>query len=495
MGRKGRVCRVRMRRLLFSGIFFLAGLGVLSAEEVDYEETLSLKDGTAEWNVAVSFFDTRNISLENRYLASSLPLKIYTTILNYQTHIFSEEERLKYAEKIIENARQTVLKEAADLRKSFDDLDFEVFKPSILNARQTKEWDLLQKRDELNKKIRFLTEFKPQDIEINPERAIVVLRESDSSELFAPVTDKQKQFAEEKKADLLIFGQLEEMAGYMYYRVGAYSSVLDRIVFEAEGGGSPDIIEGQIAGHLNDLITVIVGHEWADLTVSVLPITASIQIGEKYSGSGVYRNNSIVPGTYVMTIEAPGYVGEEVELVLNPKETKTLSVALIRNTVPPVVVNTYPPGADIYLSSLWVGATPFLVENGGLNEPLMLKKDGYLDLVSALTPDGNTNLDFVLKSTAFNRDEYLKQKRKDFYFNIAGLAISIPMTLLSSGYQTRFLNSIPDATEDNAVQRQQIIFGYKSMAMLFTVSIVLDAMMAAGLIIDMIDYIKVYDNM
>ena len=303
----------------------------------------------------------------------------------------------------------------------------------------------------------------------------------------------QRAIAE--KADLLIFGQLEEMAGYIYYRVGAYSSILDRIVFEVEGGGSPDIIEGQIIEHLNDLITVVIGHEWADLTVAVLPITASIQIGEKYSGSGVFRNNSIEPGTYVMTVEAPGYIGEEVELVLNPKETKTLSVALIRNTVPPVVINNYPPGADGYLSSRWVGATPFLVENGGLNEPLMLKKDGYLDLVSALTPSGNTNLDFVMKSTAFNRDEYLKQKRKDFYFNIAGLAISIPMTLLSSGYQTRFLNSIPDATEDNAVQRQQIIFGYKAMTMLFTVGIVLDAMMAAGLIIDMIDYIKVYDNM
>lgn len=486
---------MRVRRLLFLGIFSLMCAGALFAEETDYVETLSLKDGTAEWNVAVSFFDTQNISLENRYLASSLPLKIYTTLLNYQTHIFSDEERMKYAEKIIENARQTILKEAADLRKSFDELDFEVFKSSILNARQTKEWELLQKRDELNKKIRFLEEFKPEDIKINPERTIVVLRESDSSELFAPVIDKQKQFAEEKKADLLIFGQLEEMAGYIYYRVGAYSSILDRIVFEVEGGGSPDIIEGQIIEHLNDLITVVIGHEWADLTVAVLPITASIQIGEKYSGSGVFRNNSIEPGTYVMTVEAPGYIGEEVELVLNPKETKTLSVALIRNTVPPVVINTYPPGADVYLSSLWVGATPFLVENGGLNEPLMLKKDGYLDLVSALTPSGNTNLDFVMKSTAFNRDEYLKQKRKDFYFNIAGLAISIPMTLLSSGYQTRFLNSIPDATEDNAVQRQQIIFGYKAMTMLFTVGIVLDAMMAAGLIIDMIDYIKVYDNM
>ena len=195
---------MRMRRLLFLGIFSLMCAGALFAEETDYVETLSLKDGTAEWNVAVSFFDTQNISLENRYLASSLPLKIYTTLLNYQTHIFSDEERMKYAEKIIENARQTILKEAADLRKSFDELDFEVFKSSILNARQTKEWELLQKRDELNKKIRFLAEFKPEDIKINPERTIVVLRESDSSELFAPVIDKQKQFAEEKKADLLI---------------------------------------------------------------------------------------------------------------------------------------------------------------------------------------------------------------------------------------------------------------------------------------------------
>ena len=119
---------MRVRRLLFLGIFSLMCAGALFAEETDYVETLSLKDGTAEWNVAVSFFDTQNISLENRYLASSLPLKIYTTLLNYQTHIFSDEERMKYAEKIIENARQTILKEAADLRKSFDELDFEVFK-------------------------------------------------------------------------------------------------------------------------------------------------------------------------------------------------------------------------------------------------------------------------------------------------------------------------------------------------------------------------------
>lgn len=476
---------------LFLSLVFSASL--FAAEE-NYIETLNLKDSATDWNVAVSYFSTQNISLENQYLASSLPLKIYTTILNYQTHTLSAEERAGYAAEIIDNARQTLLKEASDLRKSFDEFDFETVDSVALQTRQTKQWELLQKRETLDKKFLYLKEFSPAEMNIAEERNIVVLRESDSQELCAPVKDKWKQFATEKKADLLIFGRLEEMAGYIYYRIAAYSAVLDKMVFEAEGGGSPDKIESQVDLHIRDLITVVIGHPWTDFTVSVMPVTASIQIGTEYSGSGVYRNNSMKPGTYIMTVEAPGYVGEEIELVLNPKETKTLSVALIRNPVPPVVVNTFPPGADVYLSSLWVGATPFLIENGGIDEPLMLKKEGYLDLVSSLNPESGNKMDFVLKSTAYDIDSYMKSKRKDFYFNIAGLALSIPMAILSSGYQTRFLNSIPEATEDNAVQRQQIIFGYKAMTTVLSVSIVLNAIMATGLIVDMIDYVKVYDS-
>lgn len=485
---------MKYRFPVLSLVFFLVLSGPLFAAEENYIETLNLKDNSTEWNIAVSFFSTQNISIENRYLASSLPLKIYTTLLNYQTHTLSEEERLRYAEKVIDNARQTLLKESAELRKSFDEFDFDVSVSASAQTRQTKEWELLQKWETLNGKFQYLKDFSPSDMEIAEERKIVLLRESDSGELFTPVGDKLKQFASEKKADLLVFGRLEEMAGYIYYRIAAYSTILDKTVFDAEGGGAPDKIEDQVSEHLKDLITVVVGYPWTDFTVSVMPVTASIRIGDDYSGSGVYRNNSMKPGTYTMTVEAPGYIGEEVELVLNPKETKTLSVSLIRNPVPPVVINTFPSGADVYLSSLWVGTTPFLIENGGVNEPLMLKRDGYLDLVSALNPESGNKMDFVLKSSAFDLDGYMNSKRKDFYFNIAGLALSIPLTILANGYQTRFLNSIPEATEDNAVQRQQIIFGYKAMATVFSVSIVLNAIMATGLIVDMIDYVKVYDS-
>ena len=78
----------------------------------------------------------------------------------------------------------------------------------------------------------------------------------------------------------------------------------------------------QVSEHLKDLITVVVGYPWTDFTVSAMPVTASIRIGDDYSGSGVYRNNSMKPGTYIMTVEAPGYIGEEIEIVLNPKETR-----------------------------------------------------------------------------------------------------------------------------------------------------------------------------
>lgn len=482
------------RVFAFCAVFFLACGFSLFAAKKDVAESFNLKEESTDWNVAVFFFSTQNISLENRYLASSLPLKIYTALLDYQTHTLSTEERLCYAEKIIDSARQGLLKEASEWRQSLDNFDFEVEASASLPTRQKKEWELLQKGETLNEKFQYLREVSPSDLDIAEEKKIVLLRESDSQELFSPIKDKWDRFAADKKADLLVFGGLEEMAGYIYYRIAAYSSILNKLVFEVEGGGAPDKIEQQVDEHLKDLITVAVGSPWSDFTVTAMPVTASIRIGDLYRGSGVYRNNQMPPGTYTMTVEAPGYIGEEIELILNPKETQTLSVALIRNPVPPVVINTVPPGADVYLSSLWVGATPFLVENGGVNEPLMLKKEGYLDFVSALNPSAQNELNFVLRSSAFDIDSYMKSKRRDFYFNIAGLALSIPLTILTNGYQTRFLNSIPEATESNAVQRQQIIFGYKAMATVFSVSIVLNAIMATGLIVDMIDYVKVYDS-
>lgn len=469
---------------------------LLAKKKVDYIETLSLKETRKEWSIGVAFFSTENISLENQYLASSIPLKIFTTLLEYENHLLSPEEKIKYGERIIQQTQENLSKEAAELQKSLDLLDFEGMKKSIENPRRTKEWDILQKWEELDQKNQFLKDFSVEEIQFDHQRTIKMIQEGEGQQLLRPVVaNRQRQVAKDKDADLLIYGQMEELAGYIYYRIYGYNYILDKIVFDVEGGGTPENMEDQVAEQLKDLITVVVGHSWSNLVIDATPMTASIKIDDFASGTGVYRNNSIEPGRYTLMVEAPGYIGEEIELILKPKETKTLTVALIRNTAPPMVINTFPPNADLYISSLWVGATPFLVEKGGVEEPIMVKKKGYLDLVSVLNPQEGGHMDFVLKSTAFNREDYLKQKRMDFYFNIAGLAVSIPMAILAGGYRDRFLNSIPEPTSTNAVQRQELIFGYKAMNTIFSVSIVLNIMMATGLIVDMIDYIKVYDSM
>ncbi len=462
-----------------------------------FKDVVELKDSFKSWNVIITSFAYENLSLENVYLAQTLPLKIASVLKGYDKHVLSVKEKLGYANIIINGEVLKVRQNIDKLNRDIHKLDLKDYELSLEDKHSDEELSLYKKLEKERKRFKLLSSYNPSDIVFPVEKDIVYLESSSQfSKLFSPVSDMYGDFLKKNSADLLITGSLSEMAGYLYYRIEVFSRPLDRTILVLEGGGSPETLSSQIDGNIDDLISVVLGRKWCSVVVKTNPITANINIGDKYFGTGIYRNDNLLPGKYIVSVDAPGYLEEIIEIDVGFKENKEFEVVLVKDKAPAILINSFPSGADIYLSSLWVGKTPMLISNGGVEEPFLIRASGYADFVDVLNPKV-TNMDIVLNSMNFDFNSYIKDKREDFYVSLAGLMFALPISILSYGFYDYYQKDLVDKknlVNSNNREFQRLTSTMYGINSVFVGSAILASSMVVALVIDMIDYVKVYDE-
>lgn len=135
------------------------------------------------------------------------------------------------------------------------------------------------------------------------------------------------------------------------------------------------------------------------LSVTTVPIGASVYLNQKWVGKTPYENRGLPAGEYQLAIKQDGYKDytESVKIILN--KTKTISKKLVANKISTennsgrIRIITKPAGASVYLNGGFVGSTPY--ENNKLltgSYKILIKKTGYIDI--------NKNMD--IKSNKLN---------------------------------------------------------------------------------------------
>ncbi len=248
---------------------------------------------------------------------------------------------------------------------------------------------------------------------------------------------------------------------------------------------------------------MVLGRPWASLFLETFPLSATIAFNDGANGVGIINRIYIDPATYLVRLNAPGFIAEEVEVILQPNEEASFSLRMQTDIASPVVLQSFPSGADVYLSSEWKGKTPLLLENAGVSEPFVVRKDNFSDYYGSIEDIENSILNFELHSSRFVNEDLFELKRKDMYNSITMLVVGVPFFLFGFAYDEKW-KAIQDTDfpANNPIlgnRFQQSYFNISttrnSLALLSQSGIAVFGIGIVNMFVDMIEYVAVYDKM
>ncbi len=384
------------------------------------------KDTTAEdvWNVKIYPLTGHNLSPEYTYLLHSIPLSLKDSLEDIKTHIFKSDERnmwlKKKRAKRIEEERRTL----SGLYRKRDLLFFSGTPPD-------------EKLDEIN-----------VAIANTKDNILQIEKEKDGSPEITPVikaefVDKRivsEEIPDLKGIDQAVYGTLETIDRWIYlsitvynYSTGEKQEVFGDLI-------DPENISKTITEAAVELSREVSGTDPPVLMVTGIPQDSFFSIE---GGSRTYLTDSPVtdlnPGNYTLTIHKKGYVDEKREIVLKSGERTEVTYSLTKEKTGFAVINTFPSGADLYVDSVWMGRTPFLLEDPVYPSYIQAVKDNYVGMSYMLSnEEADKNINLILSPAKIDKDKILERRRKTFYNSLGSFIVSLAVPAISYGLSSDY---------------------------------------------------------
>ncbi len=441
-------------------------------------------DSRKSWSAAFTALTPHDLPPEEQYLAFSIPLLLKNQLASVLKHTFSDEEMLAYQKQIISLELGTLYKSLAQLRQQRDEALFA--SPQDPKAAAAAEKKLTEALD----RIRWLEELDPALVKVEREKPIAVKEGTGVGNLFDPPSYSQYQYAVQIDTDLMIGGTASDVQGYILMDLWAYSATLQKIIYTFRDAAKPEEIYSSLEEAGKGLVGAMLGREWAALTILPDPPQCTVTIDGDSMGEGKVQSAYLTPGKHIVEVTAPGYESAEVVTTLAAFEDQSIPVSLVKRELPKVSISTIPPGASVYLDSVWMGTTPLVLELPPLRSRLQLDLDGYYSVPMSLGPASPPELAISLQRDVASRTALQTQARDRFYTALGFFALSLPIPLFSYSYRNDYLldtTRFPAGTPagDGAAVLEQV-FKYGTWG---------GAAVSAGLftwmIIDLVKYITI----
>ncbi|MBN1523509.1 MAG: hypothetical protein JW904_03395 [Spirochaetales bacterium] len=385
-------------------------------------------DPKIAWSVAITEFQGSNISQENQYLLASLPALLQERIAVIPTHTLAKEEITAYQKWIVYTEIQKVAESLNQLQKKQDEQIF-------LNKKEYELDKLNQEfetqREILRNKITQLRAMDPSLIAVPGLKELV--QPEDSGRLLASPPYSPLQYAVQKDIDLLVTGSVEEIQGYLYLEIKVFHRFLEKPVYSFHDAGTREELAAFMQDAVPDIIFTILGREWAGLFIDVDPAFCYIKINNELAGMGTLDHHFLLPGEISLEIIAPGYKGIMQSIVLTARETERIEITLEKTDTQALLVESLPPGADVYFNALWIGKSPLIMERPAILSRLLFMADGFNPTSFRIGPESGRNIMVPLVNLKVDWQSIKESKRDRFFGALACLVLSMPVPIFSYG--------------------------------------------------------------
>ena len=440
----------RMTRvgLACAALLFAAGVPG-EAQEQDTPPVVT--DPRGSYVVGFAELSAVQLPAEYRYIATSLPRLLVESFDSGAdsgvSHIYSAVERASYAESLIDHQAEVALRALSSTVRQRDELLFD--KGATADQRERAEQAVTSARATLSA----LELLDPSELELESEKPLEfwsgralgrLLDAVPVDDELVPDADGLDEVARSADLDLLIWGVVEEIQGYLKVDFYAYSPYGAEIDLDAAGtvalpsdiGQEAEIISGEIAAAL-------LGRPWGSVHVETNVNDAAITVDGHLIGFRQASARYLSPGEVVIEVTANGYRTERQTIAVTDRQTTEIVFQMEPVVRRVVRIESAPAGADVYADSVWVGQSPLALSVS--DDPLVvrLRRDGYLESRFVLTSDSPDRVARALLPGSLIWADEIAQKRDGFYRSMTWFVLSVPVTMMLNGVYLSVQSAFP----------------------------------------------------
>ncbi len=435
--------RGAIRGLMLLSALVLAG-GVVASPAAGSEWPPA--DDIQEYRVGFAELAGENLPAEERYLTRVLPLMLYSELEEVPVRRLSAAEREVRGARVLEEERAEGVDDFRAAVRRRDSLLFE--RDVEADDYRGPEREMADARERLLA-IRL---FDPSLVAVPQEIPMVFWGEHQESRLL-PVADPG-EIADEENLDAVVTGSIEYDAGYVIVTIELYESATGqrhRAAYTiARAGDIPD--EAPILAR--EMQPVLMGRGSGHLVVEPSVSSASVQVDGELRGFGRLSLPYLEPGSYEVTVTAPGYRTEERTVVLGEGDEKRVSIELERHDRRTIRVDSEPPGAHLYVGGEWKGRTPLEVELPAGPRRAELRAPGFSTkrfVLDQALPDEVTH---TLVGEDKDLGQHFEERRRGFYRSLGWFAASVPVPVLARGAMERYDVFFEGTGQDDRLQQR-----------------------------------------
>jgi hypothetical protein len=399
-------------------------------------------DDEPGWTLGVAAFSGEALSPDNLYLLHSIPLQLRQSLETVRTHYFTPEEKLGYRQAVIRRAVRKQGEKLETLRRERDALFFKEPDTGKLAAGQA-EYDLKIRRavEELNE----LRAISPDAVAFPDSKDVrFASGEREQALLPAPLHSPLRA-ALQTPVNLLVWGRVEQVQGFLYFEVRVLDAALQRETFSYSDAVDRDELPAVIGQVTEALKREVWGRDWAGLSVQASPPQASIYLDGTLVGTGQARLDFVVPGEREVRVELDGYAPQTRRVSLQSYSLFELTVELEGLDRPQIGLVSEPPGALVYRGSTRLGETPLAIPEPDSPDRFLLRREGFRDQALYLGGGAGERLEVALIPEAVDPLQRQNHARDRFYTAFGLFALSIPVPIFCWGFVNDYLVGVQNA--------------------------------------------------
>ncbi|MFP4426281.1 MAG: PEGA domain-containing protein [Spirochaetaceae bacterium] len=417
----------------------------MGAQEPPLEEQLTAEelpeDNREAWRVEIVGIRTDPSDRELVGVATGIPRVLVDALEPVETHQLSLAERHAIARGLLEEQLREALRRRNELQNELDGLPFS---EEGEFARREEERALLQDIREIEDRIARIRGTEEDRIEVDHEKPVEIFLPEEPE--FTAIHDPRKR-AEERESDLLLFGELQRSDNYLFFTLYEYSYHLDR---ERELATTASLAEelpenmGQLEGAVQRLVA---GRPVAPLSVRITgyePERAEVFVNDESRGFGSVRVPLLPLGNATLRIEHPAIPPLERSVRIQGDQSNEVDIEIPDPETGYVAVVSDPPGASIYIDSLWQGVTPYLVRRPPEERQVRLSLEEYYDSQFLVGPETPNLVSRELLPASLEWETVVENKRDRFYRSFGWFILSLPAPIILNGIYGNLSTLFPE---------------------------------------------------
>jgi hypothetical protein len=406
------------------------------------------EDQAEEVLVAFAELQGEDLPREYQYLRSSIPRVILQRVEVLEEHRLPREEADALRQQLFEEA---VAGLGIELDALIAERDAVVFSETTRDERRARYAELEEEIETVRENVAALRQADPRLVELIEPKSIRFRR---AEPALLPAGRRLAVLAGEQSADFVIGGTLEEREGYVFLEMEGYNAITRERVSLGGTAGRVEEIYDLIEPVVDEVATLLLGRPWGRLEVVTGIDDALILVDGKAAGFGRAEIAYLEPGNTKVRVLLSGDQIFETDVVVEPYGRVMVAPVLTVPESERIALVSEPPGADVYVDSIWTGRTPLLLDRPLTSTTAILSKDDYLRGRVLLTPTSPNVIEKPLIEDIVDWEEEIQMRRDRFYRSLGWFVVSLPLPILMNGMYSNiaslYVDGRPPGLTDNA---------------------------------------------